>query len=168
MSLSIQHLQNSDINDIVTAFAKANWSKPSETFEKYLDEQQKGIRIVWLARVNNEVAGYVTLTWQSLYPPFAEKNIPEIMDLNVLPNHRHQGIATQLLDIAEKKAGSKSDIIGIGVGLYPDYGAAQKIYVKRGYIPDGNGITYDYQVVQPGSMVKLDDDLILWYTKKLK
>jgi hypothetical protein len=33
-----------------------------------------------------------------------------------------------------------SESVGIGVGLYLDYGVAQTMYVKRGYIPDGKGI----------------------------
>lgn len=57
------------------------------------------------------------------------------------------------------------------MGLYggPDggYGAAQKLYVSRGYVPDGQGITYHYQTVIPGNSYSLDDDLILWFTKQL-
>lgn len=76
-----------------------------------------------------------------------------------------------LLDIAEKIAASKSDVVGIGVGLYGGsdggYGAAQKLYVRRGYIPDGEGITYNYQHAIPGNSYSLDDDLVLMCTKKL-
>ena len=36
-------------------------------------------------------------------------------------------------------------IVGIGVGLYPDYGSAQRLYIKRGYLPDGHGATYNYE-----------------------
>lgn len=35
------------------------------------------------------------------------------------------------------------------------------------YILDGRGITYDYKIVKPGTQVCLDDDLVLWVTKKL-
>ena len=90
------------------------------------------------------------------------------MDLNVIPPYRNQGIASKLLDIAEDEAKKVSDIVGLGVGLYKDYGSAQRLYIKRGYIPDGNGITYDYKQIDPGSTVCLDDDLILWMKKKLK
>jgi hypothetical protein len=31
--------------------------------------------------------------------------------------------------------------IGIEVGLYLDYEAAQKLYFQLGYVPDGQGIT---------------------------
>ncbi len=65
--------------------------------------------------------------------------IPEIQDLNVLPPFRRKGIATMLLDRAEAEVACRSDVVGIGVGLHPGYNDAQRLYVKRGYIPDGLG-----------------------------
>lgn len=164
---SFQFLTEEVIPSIVEVFYKNNWMKPRVIFDQYFKEQQEGQRIVWLAYDKEEFAGYITLCWQSLYQPFQKENIPEIKDLNVLPPFRCQGIASQLLDKAEKEAFKKSQIVGIGVGLYSDYGAAQNLYVKRGYIPDGKGVTYDYQPIIPGHSVQLDDDLILWFTKKL-
>ena len=161
-----------DIVAIPEAFNQIGWNKPASLFEEYLKEQAAGERIVWVAYVQDEFAGYLTLKWQSQYPPFKEQNIPEVMDLNVLPVYRKMGIGSLLLDTAEKEAATKSQIIGIGVGLYAGedggYGAAQKLYVKRGYIPDGNGITYNYQPTIPGNSYPLNDDLVLWFTKKLK
>ncbi|MFA6303282.1 MAG: hypothetical protein WC627_09150 [Legionella sp.] len=58
--------------------------------------------------------------------------------------------------------------VGIGFGLYDGYGNAQKMYIARGYVPDGLGITYNYQRVEYGTQVPLDGDLVLWFTKKLK
>ena len=113
----------------------------------------------------NLLAGYVTLKWESHYLPFKKQVIPEIVDLNVLPAFRNQGIGSKLLDEAERSAFERSSIVGIGVGLYPDYGSAQRLYVKRGYIPDGRGVTYKYQPIPPGETVCLDDDLIFWFTK---
>ncbi|OAM00701.1 GNAT family N-acetyltransferase [Wolbachia endosymbiont of Dactylopius coccus] len=88
--------------------------------------------------------------------------------INVLPLMRNRGIGSTLLETAEKEAAGKSDIVGLGVGLYADYGAAQKLYIKRGYIPDSLGVTYKYEHVKPGARVDLDDDLVLWFMKNLK
>ena len=74
---------------------------------------------------------------QPNYPYYQENGIPEIQDLNVLPKFRRQGIATQLLDEAESRIAQRADIVGIGFSLYADYGAAQRLYFLRGYIPDG-------------------------------
>jgi GNAT superfamily N-acetyltransferase len=115
----------------------------------------------------NEFAGYVTLKWQSDYKNFAKDKTPEISDLNVLPGYRNKGMGTALIEICEKYAAERSNVVGIGVGLYPDYGSAQRLYIKRGYIPDGHGATYNYEYVTPGKEYPLDDDLVLWFTKKL-
>ena len=109
----------------------------------------------------------MTLKWSSYYQPFKEQGIPEIMDLNVLPPYRNKGIGTQLLKIAERLAATRSHVVGLGVGLYGDYGNAQKLYIKKGYTPDGCGVTYNYQVVPPGDSAPVDDDLVLWFTKNI-
>lgn len=164
---TIRTLSQSDIPLIVAKFAEHNWLKPSSTFEKYLQEQDLGKRLIWVAHVEDQFAGYITLKWQSNYQPFCQSKIPEIMDLNVLPPFRNLGVGSQLLEVAETTANTQSTIVGIGVGLYDGYGAAQRLYVKRGYVPDGRGITYNYQPIVPGSHVPLDDDLVLWFTKKI-
>jgi GNAT superfamily N-acetyltransferase len=163
----IRPLFKEDIPTITEAFRSIGWHKPACLFEGYLAES----RLVWLAFVEDEFSGYITLQWKSLYPPFKQQHIPEIMDLNVLPIFRRMGIGSLLLATAEKEAASKSQIIGIGVGLYAGedggYGAAQRLYVKRGYIPDGKGVTYHYQPTIPGNVYPLNDDLALWFTKRL-
>ena len=40
--------------------------------------------------------------------------------------------------------------------MYADYGTAQRMYVKRGYIPDGRGIMYNNLPVVPGSLVRAE------------
>jgi GNAT superfamily N-acetyltransferase len=168
----LKTLDSFDIPILVEAFEKANWPKPASIFETYLQEQLIDSRLMWVAHVSNKLAGYVTLKWHSQYEPFAIAKIPEIIDLNVLPPFRKRGIGSMLLDAAEKEAILKSDVVGLGVGLYggPDgsYGAAQKLYVKRGYIPDGKGATYNYQKAVPLTRYSLDDYLLLWLTKKLR
>ena len=159
-------MSQEDIDLIVTQFAAHNWPKPKSTFTDYLQEQGHQERLIWVAFYDTHFAGYITLKWHSLYPAFNQQKIPEIMDLNVLPPYRNKGIATALLDCAEAEGFKKHPVLGIGVGLYADYGQAQRLYVQRGYIPDGLGITYAYKTVAPGAMVCLDDDLVLWFTKR--
>ena len=167
----IHTLISQDVAVISEAFNQIGWNKPESLFAGYLKEQEAGKRIVWVAHVKNEFAGYVTLKWQSGYPSFKAENIPEIMDLNVLPVYRKMGVGSLLLDCAEKEAATRSDTIGIGVGLYAGedggYGSAQRLYIKRGYIPDSKGVTYNYEPTIPGNSYPLDDDLVLWFTKKL-
>lgn len=167
-SIHLKILQKADIPLIVQQFAEVNWPKPAEIFQAYAQEQEAEKRLVWLAYSQEQFAGYGTLVWHSPYQPFADAHIPEIKDLNVLPSYRGQGIASQILDTAECQAAHKSTHVGIGVGLYAGYGMAQKLYIKRGYIPDGLGVTHNYEPALPGKSVALDDDLVLWFTKKIR
>lgn len=164
--LQLRFMSPDDIDLMVKQFAVHNWSKPRSIFIHYLQEQERRERLVWVAFYEHDFAGYITLKWDSLYPSFKQQSIPEIMDLNVLPPYRNKGIASALLDLAEAEGFKHYPILGIGVGLYTDYGQAQRLYVQRGYIPDGMGVSYAYKTVKPGAMVCLDDDLILWFTKR--
>lgn len=170
--IQIRALIEKDIAVISDTFNQIGWNKPASLFEGYFKEQEAGERIVWVAHLKDEFAGYVTLKWQSQYPAFKAQNIPEVMDLNVLPDFRKMGIGSLLLDAAEKESAMRFATIGIGVGLYAGedggYGSAQILYVKRGYIPDGKGVTYHYEPTVPGNSYPFDDDLVLWFTKNLK
>ncbi|HJD60955.1 MAG TPA: hypothetical protein LFV90_02105 [Rickettsia endosymbiont of Columbicola hoogstraali] len=69
---------------------------------------------------------------------------------------------------AENTAQQKSNIIGIVVGLYVGYAAAHRLYIKNGYISDGQGIAYNDQTLNFGAETILDDNLVLFFTKKIK
>jgi GNAT superfamily N-acetyltransferase len=112
-------------------------------------------------------AGYVTVVWVSDYRPFAEAGIPEIQDLNVLPQFRRRGIASALMDAAEAAIATRAETAGIGVGLYADYGAAHLMYLRRGYLPDCRGIAYRGVTVAPATRVPVDDDLVLMMARPL-
>ncbi|MEZ4674065.1 MAG: GNAT family N-acetyltransferase [Caldilineaceae bacterium] len=165
--LTIRLLERDDIVPIAAAFAALGWNKPASQYEQYLAEQQVGERVVLVALIDGDFAGYVTIVWHSHYPPFAAANIPEVVDFNVLPHYRRRGIGSRLMDEAERRIGERSAIAGIGVGLYRDYGPAQRMYVLRGYVPDSRGVYYDTQQVRPGQAVSVDDSLALFFTKEL-
>jgi GNAT superfamily N-acetyltransferase len=167
MDLVIRLLEAHDIEPIAAAFQALGWNKPTSLYERYLAEQLHGKREVWLAFVQHQFAGYLTICWQPKHPPFKQANIPEIQDFNVLPIFRRQGIGTRLMDKVEGIIVQRSPVVGIGVGLYADYGPAQRLYVLRGYVPDGNGIFYGERLVSPGGQVIVDDDLLLFLTKDL-
>ena len=166
--LTIRHLEAQDIEMMTAAFQKIGWNKSVSLFESYFDQQSSGKRLVLVAIMQGLFAGYLTINWQSDYPSFKEQNIPEIQDFNVLPEFRRQGIGTRLMDEAEEIIGKRSPVVGIGFGLYADYGAAQRMYVMRGYVPDGKGVFYDHQPVTPGGQMNVDDDLVLYLTKNLR
>ncbi len=55
------------------------------------------------------------------------------------------------MDSAESVIAARSKTAGLGVGLYADYAAAHLMYLKRGYLPDGRGIAYEFTPVPPGA-----------------
>jgi ribosomal protein S18 acetylase RimI-like enzyme len=165
--LTLRLLGAQDIDTISAAFTAIGWHKPPSLYQVYLAEQEAGGRVVLVARVKGAFAGYVTIRWESDYAPFREQGIPEIVDLNVLPPFRRRGIGSALLDEAERRIAERSPVAGIGVGLYADYGAAQRMYVLRGYVPDGRGLCYAGRQVLPGKTAAVDDALTLHLTKDL-
>jgi len=165
--IPIRRLVPGDCVTISEAFAEQGWDKPSGQFQNYLAEQTEGKREVFVAEIDREFAGYVTLLWLSKYPPFLEKNIPEVCDLNVLIKFRNRGTGSALLEVAERIASKQTTTIGIGVGLTDDYGDAQRLYVNRGYIPDGRGVSQNGTPLEYGDKVTVDDDLNLYFIKTL-
>ena len=164
----IRLLERKNIPEIVKAFHEIGWNKPASQYERYLVQQKMNLRNVYVAFVEGKFAGYLTISWESSYSLFREKNIPEIVDFNVLPKFRRMGIGRQLMDKAEREIAKVSPIAGIGVGMTADYGAAQRLYVLRGYIPDGLGLHWRGHHVRFGEEIKVDDDLGLYFTKELK
>lgn len=51
--------------------------------------------------------------------------------------------------------------------MVTDYNAAQRLYARRGYVPDGLGVTYEGRYVDEGQQVPMDDALVLHFTKDL-
>jgi GNAT superfamily N-acetyltransferase len=164
----IRHLQSKDIPEIAGAFQQIGWNKPASQYERYLAQQELGVRDVYVAFVEGQFAGYLTICWESSYQPFYIKSIPEIVDFNVLPDFRRMGIGTKLMDRAEREIAKISSVAGIGVGMTSDYGAAQRLYILRGYIPDGLGLHWRDHHVRYHEDVIVDDDLALYLTKELK
>jgi GNAT superfamily N-acetyltransferase len=165
--VTVRRLEPQDIEPIAAAFTAIGWNKPASQYQRYLSEQASGDRVTLVAFEEDEFAGYLNVVWRPRYAPFRESNIPEIQDFNVLPKFRRRGIGTRLMDQAEPLAAERSSIVGIGVGMTADYGAAQRLYVLRGYVPDGRGLVSHNRFPQYGESVPVDDDLVLYFTKQL-
>lgn len=165
--LIVRLLRAEDVQPIVDAFVAIGWNKPASQYERYLAEQHRGERVVLVAFLDEVFAGYLTIAWRSGYLPFQEAGIPEIVDFNVVPRFRRRGIGSRLMDAAEQQIARRSAVAGIGVGMDPDYGAAQRLYVKRGYVPDGRGLSSNGRQVRWGETVRVDDGLNLHFTKDL-
>jgi GNAT superfamily N-acetyltransferase len=144
-------------------------AKDVDYFERSFDYQDEGEREVLIAMLDGAPVGYCFLSWQPKYGFFKKLGLPEIQDLNVMPDFRRRGIARALIAHCENLArGRGLEHMGIGVGLDASYGPAQVLYVSLGYIPDGNGLTYDRKQVAAGEFRPVDGNLCLMMVKSLK
>lgn len=169
MKIVIRDMQKTDIEKLYQGFnVMQGWKdKTIEQFTSYFKDHTNGNRYVLVAECNGDVAGYLTLLPNDEHGPFAGQGIPTVCDFNVLIKYRENGVGTLLMDEVEKLAKKTSNSICLGVGLYRDYGKAQRMYVKRGYIPDGSGVWWNNQNIAPGTPCVNDDKLILYLSKKL-
>lgn len=165
MKAAIRDMTESDSPIIGNAFAAQGWNKPLSHYLLYWQECREGKRVVLVAEYDSQFAGYITIVWASDYPPFRENSIPEIVDFNVLIRFRRLSIGTALMDEAEKRIALSSALAGLGGCLHVDYGAAQVLYAKRGYVPDGRGLYYHGSYPAYGEQVTIDGDLTLYLTK---
>jgi GNAT superfamily N-acetyltransferase len=168
MDIQLRNLQAGDQGRLAEVDGGNGWNPDPALWAAYLAEHQAGLRLVVLAWDGTRPLGYGNLVWTPGYAPFRAGGIPEINNLGVDIKVRGQGVCTALIRHFEDRAREAGRaVMGIGVGLYPDYGPAQRLYAKLGYRPDGHGIAYAEKTVAPGEMVRLDDDLVLWMTKPL-
>jgi GNAT superfamily N-acetyltransferase len=165
-TIHIVPLSRSDPDVISSAFNAIGWNRSASQYHRYLQEQDRGVRVVLVAWADSFV-GYVTLLWTSDYGPMKRDGVPEIQDLNVLSRYRRMGIGSKLLNEVELIASTRGTEVGIAVGLHPGYNAAQRLYVKRGYVPDGCGVTYRNEFIREGAVICADDDLLLHLRKRL-
>ena len=120
-----------------------------------------------MAVVGEFLAGYITVIPLAKHGSFAGL-YPELTDFNVFESFQKRGIGTALLDKAEQVALKYSDVVTLGVGLHKGYGPAQRLYVKRGYIPDGSGLWFNNESLAPYASCENSDDLVLYFSKKRK
>ena len=165
------HIRAALLNDlpVLAALADAMGAHhEKDYFARCLQEQTAGRRQIFIALYEDAPVGYVQLNWRPVYTMFRRLDVPEIQDLNIIPAARRQGFGAQLVEYCEMRARQNGKThMGISVGLYAAYGAAQRLYVQRGYVPDGAGIAADDEPVKGGEMRPIDDNLTLKLIKAL-
>lgn len=165
-NIQIQIMTHADIPLICRAD-----NDESEGNRKYLQNQltnqENGDCAALLALYKGEVAGYVFLYYKCKWGGLGKQGIPAIVDLVVFEKYRRAGIATALMDVAEEIAGKNAHKVYLDVCLNSEYGPAQRLYIKRGYVPDGKGVYYEEKVCATDAVCKNDDELTLCLIKEL-
>lgn len=165
--LIIRNMIPSDAKAIADGEIAQGWNASPAKYEMRLRDQQSGLCTALTAEYAGEPAGYINVYFQPKTGAFAGKGMPEIVDFGVLEKYRCRGIGSRLMDAAETIAREHADRVYLGVGLHSGYGSAQRMYVKRGYLPDGSGVWYRDQVCTPYAPCENSDDLVLYLSKEL-
>lgn len=161
--IEIREATKEDIPVLYTIYGTIG-KKDEGYFEQCMGE---GVAI-FIASVEGSDVGFGLLNWNPRYSLYKKLKIAEIQDLNVLPDARRKGVATAIIKWCEGLARARGhEMIGIGVGLTRDYGPAQILYTKMGYVPDGFGVTHDREAVVTHALYRMDDDLSLMMVKQL-
>lgn len=163
--ITIRPMRLEDIPKICQEEAAQGWHPDPEKYQMRIRDMTRGISIAWVSEYHGEIAGYINLYRTPCGGPFS--NMPEVVDLGVFQRFQHQGIGTALMDVAEAQARQWSQAVCIGVGLHSGYGSAQRMYIKRGYLPDGSGVWFRGAVCPQYAPCINDDDLILYLSKSL-
>ena len=165
--IKIRSMVAGDAKILYEEYLSYGWHPKMETYENYYREQEEGKRFVFIAEYEGKVSGQCTLDLNPKEGPWAGRGYPEIVDLTVFFDLHGKGIGSRLLDAAEMEASKISGIVFLGVGLHSGYGPAQRLYVKRGYFPDGSGVWYNGSVLDQYAPCTNDDDLLLFLSKEL-
>jgi ribosomal protein S18 acetylase RimI-like enzyme len=175
-TLIIRHAHDQDFSSLVALNAWFGFQQDEAYIAKQYAYHNKGERTLLVAHYRDtaadgntsEILAYCIYNRFPKYKPYLQNNIPEIQDLKVLPDYRNRGIAQMLIATCEDIArheGRKQ--VGISFSISPRYGIAQRLYIKLGYIPDGNGTSYDRIPVQDGAWHAVDEQHCLMLVKDL-
>lgn len=166
--ITIRCLTRDDAIAIVAGEIVQGWDASMDKYETRLTDMAEGRATALVALWDGEPAGYINVYPNSMWGAFGGRGLPEIVDFGVLEKFRCRGIGTKLMDAAEAIAARYADTAYLGVGLHSGYGAAQRMYAKRGYLPDGTGVWYGEKVAEPYAPCVNDDDLVLYLFKRLR
>ena len=163
----IRSMISEDAKVLYDTYLSYGWHPDINTYENYYKEQEEGKRLVFIAEYEGRVSGQCTLVLNPDEGPWANRGIPEIADLTVFFDVHNKGIGSKILDAVEKEASKISGQVYLAVGVHSGYGAAQRIYVKRGYVFDGSGAWYQGKQLEQYAPCCNDDDLVLFMIKEL-
>ncbi len=165
--VTIRNMEPEDAQAITDAEIEQGWHASVEKYQIRLEDQRTGKAIALVAEYSGRPVGYINIYPDGTGGAFGGKGYPKIVDFGVLEKYQKRGIGTALMDVAEEIAATYADIVYLGVGIHSGYGSAQRMYVKRGYIPDGSGVWYQDKICGQYDACMNDDDLVLYLSKKL-
>jgi len=136
--VSVHHVHVESMPELAPYVDDATtWAERRAVYSELLAKPDS---VLLLAAVDDALVGYglahvmpleetwVADTWAT------GPRIGEIESLAVLPEHRGQGLGTELLDRLERELGAQG-VTDLVLGLLPGNDAAARLYARRGYRP---------------------------------
>ncbi|MBV7337813.1 GNAT family N-acetyltransferase [Chloroflexi bacterium TSY] len=167
---SITQVTQNDLPFMINWFAKHYYGDVTQSREHFADHPNgDGTTFIAMSSTDEDetLAGYITIRWQSQNPYFRENNIPFIHHLEVFDGFKGEGLGHALIEVAEQCIATRANRAGTCVGIFDAYGPAQRLYVQRGYVPDGRGVCQGHIPIRQGETYQIDHDLIIWLIKDL-
>jgi hypothetical protein len=163
--LTFRVVQPNEIAAVKQEVKPVFFSGDEATIEDHFQDHENGASTTILGYELGRLVGIVTIRWQCRYPPFRDRQIPLIQNIEIRYEDRGRGIGGLMLERTEQEIALRSQLAGICVGIAESYGPAQRLYVKRGFVPDGRSVCHPHEPLRIGETVRIDDDLLLWLIK---
>jgi hypothetical protein len=163
--LTFKVVQPGEIVEVKRVVKSAFFSRDEATIDAHFEDHENGASTTILGYEDGRLVGIVTIRWQCHYPSFRDRNIPLIQNIEIRYEDRGRGIGNRMLQRTEEEIARRSPLAGLVVGISADYGPAQRLYARRGYIPDGRGVCRQFTPLQNGDVVTVDHDLLMWLVK---
>jgi ribosomal protein S18 acetylase RimI-like enzyme len=176
--MQIKIIEREGIAEAIEEATGTFFSGNRAVVESHFEGHAEGNSTTLFGYKTGELIGILTIRWQTRNPLLRRQNIPLIQNIEIKHDRRGQGLGNELMEHAERFAAARTDRIAICVSISEAFGAAQRLYVKRGYIPDGQGVTKVYEPTEKdglarleplrdGQTVRVDGSLQLWLIKDL-
>src|SRR5579862_4513084 len=164
-NLTFRIVQPDEIAAVKEEVKPVFFSGDEATIEDHFQEHENGASTTLLGYEAGRLVGIVTIRWNSRYSPFRERGIPLIQNIEIRYEDRGRGIGGLMLERTEREIARRSRLAGMCVGIFDSYGPAQRLYIKRGFVPDGRGVCHPVEPLKEGEIVTIDHDLLLWLVK---
>ena len=165
MKATVRAMCESDAAAFDYEYTLSGEVKSGETFNTLYARQRLKKANVYVAEFEGKLLGYIVVSYETTVKG---EVLVHIEDLFVLPLFRKCGVGKSILDYAEREIMRRYDKAHASIGIGSKFGAAQRLFVKNGYIPDGMGARFNGRVLPDGAQATNIRSLCLKYTKELK
>ena len=165
MKATVRAMRESDAAAFDYEYTLSGEIKSGETFKTLYARQRMKKVNVYVAEFECKLLGYIVVSYETT---LKGEIIVHIEDMYVLPLFRKCGVGQSLLNYAEREIVRRYDKVNASIGIGAAYGAAQRLFIKNGYMPDGLGVRFNGRILQEGANATNVRSLCLKFSKELK